>query len=170
MHKNLINEKEDKALSFDNLRAMLGPDASECNFFLYESIRTLTPAKFFSKPAAIILMANRRSGDNVGHFMAILQFRNHIEHFDSYGFSIEEELKITGEPPYIVQMLNEQSKQIVESKHKFQGTRNDSETCGRWCVARVRMRDMFISEFKSFFDRAIVTNDQKVVLLTYFLG
>lgn len=170
MPKNLVNEKEDKALSFDNLRTMLGPDATSCNFFLYETLRTITPAQFFSKPAAIILMENKRSGDKVGHFMAIIQQRNHIEHFDSYGYSIQDELNITGEPPYIIELLNETSRKVIESKVRFQSTQNDSETCGRWCVARVRMRDLFISEFKDFFERPVVTKDQKVVLLTYFLG
>ena len=107
MPKNLVNEKEDKALSFDNLRTMLGPDATSCNFFLYETLRTITPAQFFSKPAAIILIENKRNGDKVGHFMAIIQQRNHIEHFDSYGYSIQDQLNITSEPPYIIELLNE---------------------------------------------------------------
>lgn len=170
MPKNLINEKEDAPLGFDNLKTMLGPDKQFCNFYIYDTLRTVTPAQFFSKPASIILLQNKKSKDPVGHFMAIIQHRNQIEHFDSYGYTLEQELEKTGEPDYLIQLLNEQSKKVQESKLKFQSLENDSETCGRWCVARVKMREMLIGEFKDFFDRGIVTRDQKVTLLTYFLG
>lgn len=170
MPKDYIDEKEDEPLAFDQLKIMLGPDKKYCNFYMYDTLRTVTPAQFYSKPTSIILLRNRKTGDPTGHFFAMIQHRNEIEHFDSYGFSVDKELEITGEPDYIKQLINETGKRFIESKHKFQSLNNDSETCGRWCVARVKMRDMLISEFIDFFESPIVSKDQKVTLLTYFLG
>lgn len=167
---NLINEAEDAPLSFKQISTILGADKKYCGFYMYDSLRTVTPASFFSKPCAIILLQNKRSGDPTGHFFAILQHRNFIEHFDSYGFTIEQELKITGEEDFIVKLLNEQGKKVTETKYKFQSLKNDSETCGRWCAARVKMRDMLPTEFHDFFEKPVVSKDQKVTLLTYFLG
>jgi hypothetical protein len=168
--KDLIDEKEDAPLSFKNIANILGEDKKACGFYMYDSLNSVTPANFYAKPCAIILMQNKKSGDPTGHFFAILKHRNFIEHFDSYGFTIDDELRITGEPPYIKQMLNEQAKPVMETKYKFQSLKNDSETCGRWCAVRVKMRDMLPSEFHDFFETPVVSKDQKVTLATYFLG
>jgi hypothetical protein len=84
---------------------------------------------------------------NWGHWVAVVDTPEGIEHFDSYGIVPDREL--TWVPPgfaresgqnvkHLLQMLYDEHARtgvnINYNAHKFQGP--DSSTCGRWCVLR----------------------------------
>lgn len=113
----------------------------------------------------ILGSGNRK--EKVGHFIALLKQDGYIEHFDPYGLNIEQELSITHEQGVLKSLL-EQAGKVVTNQTQLQQWKDDIQTCGRWCVARVRMRDLNLREFIQFFKQSILTGDQKVTLMTYF--
>jgi hypothetical protein len=73
-----------------------------------------------------------------------------IEYFDSYGDKPEaqrkwisqEKLEELGEEePYLFNLLKESGKKVYYNTYPYQTDRNDINTCGRWCVARLIMKD-----------------------------
>lgn len=166
-----LKQIESKPLGFDDLVKLLGPDASKTNMILYNNLKNKNFQSIFnSKPFLIILMQieNPDNPSPVGHFIILLNYPNYIEHFDPYGLSIEQELAITHEPGYIYNLLKSSGKKYIENDFQFQNYREDVQTCGRWTVARAKLGEFNLDDFKTFFQKPIQTMDDKVSLLTYF--
>ena len=97
-----------------------------------------------------------------------------IQFFDPYGNSLEKDLELTGEEPYLQKLLY--GYKVEENKHKLQKENDDVNTCGRHDVVRAVFH--FLSN-EEYYDRVIapiikqklVKNpDVLVTLLTAFLG
>jgi hypothetical protein len=156
-------------LPFKDLHQMLGGDAEHVSFFLYDNLAEKTFHDLLEKPASIIYLdIEGENAPKVGHFIAILNYPDYVEHFDSYGLSIEQELHFTHDRGTLHALLQDSGKRVIENTFKFQLFKDDSATCGRWCVARCRLMGMKLEEFRDFFESEISTMDEKVTLLTFF--
>ena len=169
----MLQQEQKTPLSINFLKKLAGPDVENIGFFYYDDlyrIRNLD-SLFDGKQSVILLMEIKGPQVNpVGHFITILNYPNYIEHFDSYGLSLQSELIITKEPGYLANILNKSGKKVIQNTFQFQALKDDVETCGRWCVARARMYKFDLNKFKSFFQQKITSYDDKVTLLTYFNG
>jgi len=167
---NEIQNEQEEPLSFDDLKSILGPDQKICQFIYYDDLVNYNIDKLFAKPTCIILMDihNGNKVESVGHFIALLKYKEYIEHFDPYGLNIEEELAITHEKDLLKQLLNNSGFTIRTNTTQLQQLKNDVQTCGRWCVARVRLHELNLRSFINFFKQSVTTGDQKVTWLTYF--
>jgi len=167
----MLQKAQETPLSISFLKQLAGTDVDKIGFFYYDDlgrVRSLE-ALFDGKQAVILLMQIKGPNANpVGHFITILNYNNYIEHFDSYGITLEKELIITKEPAYLQKLIQQSGKKLVQNTIQFQAIKEDVETCGRWCVARARMFKYNLNEFKNFFDQKITTYDSKVTLLTFF--
>lgn len=162
-----IEKVQDTPLAFKDLFRMLGPLASQTNFWLYEQLEKLTISEFLSKPFIILLIHQPR--EHVGHFFVILNKETSLEHFDPYAFTIDELLRLTNASPILKKLYKESRKKIIVNSIKFQKLNNDTDTCGRWCVSRIKLNHKNLNAFKNFFQQRLQTNDEKVTWLTYFL-
>jgi len=162
-----LQQEEATPLSFDDLKKMAGTDVKNINFILYENLIDISLQDFTSKPCTILLMQRKKDNVKIGHFIAILMFPHSIEHFDPYGLSTKKELEITGEKNILQILYKKIGKTVIENDFEFQQWKDNVETCGRWCIARCRMRDKNLNEFKKFFETKIHSMDDKVTLLTY---
>lgn len=99
---------------------------------------------------------------NFGHWIAVLETPEGVEHFDSYGIIPDNELNwvpewLKGETGQnvkrLLSMLYQYSidtgKKINYNNHRFQG--RDTSTCGRWCALRI----MFMTSGTDQFYRAV---------------
>lgn len=167
---NTLEEEKAEPQSINELEKMLGEDSQYVNIVVYNNLKNLTFEKLFSKPCVIILLQNQERNSNpVGHYIALIKRNDSIEHFDPYGLNLEQELAITHEPGYLKNILNQSKLRVQTSNIKFQILKQDTQTCGRWVVARCKMAKLSLQEFRNFFEKGIVTKDDKVTLLTYFL-
>jgi len=107
----------------------------------YKNINELLPNK---KDYVIILFKQDNQGNN--HWIGLLKYDNIIEHFCSYGskpdeyyfdWTTQNDLDKAGEyQPYLTQLLNKCSNEIIYSSKDYQKDKNNISTCGRHIVNR----------------------------------
>ena len=168
-----IQQKEAKALSFGDLKRMLGPLASQVKFYNYAqlaSIQNISGLLAGHIAAIILLQIESPNAPAVGHWVAVIQLADgSFLHFDPYGLKPDQELSITHEKPYLGNILNASRSQgmIVRYTHtQFQALREDVNTCGRWCVVRVKNRNLSNSQFKRKFHDGVSDPDALVASIT----
>lgn len=105
--------------------------------------------------------------DNFGHWVAVIKHQDkrkdgedYIEHFDSYAYKPDEELKFVPpnmrneNDPTLVRMMYESGLPVRYSHNRFQKVKEngkDVNTCGRWVVLRIKLRDLDENEFYLLF-------------------
>lgn len=171
---NQIEELEKKALSDNDLRKMLGKDRSRCKVMLYEQLKNYKSLDELIpnyKDAVIILLQIQGPGaPPVGHWIALLNHENHFEHFDSYGLDPDEELALTHEHPHITDIIRGTSKRVESSSFKLQAKKEAVNTCGRWCIVRVKYPELEKKPFVDMIRKVHSIPDVAVTLMTRFLG
>lgn len=171
--REIVDQAEKKPLTFDDLREMLQEDKETTKIMGYDdlsNIESLDELFEGDKRAVIILLQiETKDAPKVGHFIALLNKEDHVEHFDPYGFSVDQELAITHEKDYLGILFRREDKRIVTSKRRFQKIRESVNTCGRWCVVRIKHYNMSLSEFSTFIDQIHYEPDVAVTLMTLHL-
>jgi hypothetical protein len=93
--------------------------------------------------AVIILV---RTEINYGHFIAVIRDKKTINFFDSYGFRPDKLFyktpeymrdKLNQEYPHMSYLLNkaiDDGFKVSFNSYDFQKKKDESNTCGRWCV------------------------------------
>jgi hypothetical protein len=91
---------------------------------------------------------------NYGHWVLLFKVNNTtLEHFDSYGLTIEQELRIAPQTtdeqgrPLLSTLINKSGYKLIENLHQLQRKKEDVNTCGRFVVVRLRFRDEPLNEF-----------------------
>jgi hypothetical protein len=106
-----------------------------------------------------------------------------IEYFDSYGDKPEAQrewldeiqLEQLGEgEPYLYNLLKESGYRVYSNTVKYQTDRNNTNTCGRWAVARLITKDMDNKQFHNLVkqqmkERGLTNPDDWVAIFTYEL-
>lgn len=127
---------------------------------------------------ALILLFETKQ--NFGHWCAVIRVnKNTVEHFDSYGYKPDEELKWTADHlrrkhgkvyPHLTWLLyNSKYPKITYNEHKFQKYKKGVNTCGRWTALRIIFKKLPLNKFKQLFSGNSVDPDLMVTLLTAFL-
>ncbi len=120
------------------------------------------------------IFSDREPMAHIGHWVVLCLGDRAIQFFDPYGNSLERDLELTGEEPYLQKLLY--GYKVEENKHKLQKFNDDVNTCGRHDVVRALFH--FLSN-DEYYDRVInpvlkqrlvKSPDVLVTLLTAFLG
>lgn len=113
---------------------------------------------------------------NYGHWCCLLDKKNSIEHFDSYGIFPDDELKQTPlsfrmenkmELPHLTALLYKSKRVIEYNNYKLQEYNKKIATCGRWCLIRAKYKDVDIDNFANIFLNRKFSPDEIITLLTY---
>lgn len=166
---------EKTPLTIDQLKEMV-PHHADIRFLDYyqlegiHSVQDLFGGDRFK--SCIILLeiaAKPGSPERVGHFIALLRFSNYYEHFDSYGLGVEQEIAITSQyqRPYLRQLFK--SVKLVTSTVQLQTFRQDSNTCGRWAIARCLLNHLSLDDFTHLVRSKSISSDDTVTLMTCLL-
>jgi len=162
-----LEEKE--ALTMKDLDNMI---PFKVNFIPYDSLRRMQLSDVFNGTDYAIILLDIHNGRDVapvGHWIALLRYPDHIEHFDSYGLSVDSELAFTHDGSYLTGLLN--GNLVIENTKRLQKFREDTNTCGRWCVVRCLEKDRTggtLQEFLKLFDEIDLDNDLVVTLMTLY--
>ncbi len=136
--------------------------------------------------ACIILYTTDR---NYGHWVTLLRQASgkrkpNLEHFDSYGFKPDDELKFVPDDfkaednedfPYLTRLLyqatlpNGPYNQVTYNEHKLQKYQEGTSTCGRWAAMRVILKDLTLQQFIKLFTKQHFSPDWYVTAMTLFL-
>lgn len=117
-------------------------------------------------------------GVDVGHWVALLDHKNYLEYFDSYGnlpdALIDQDPELFREVngylyPHITYLLYNWLLRhpdcIVEYNHKKLQS-DDTMCCGRWCTHRVFNKHLKLDEY---LERVAGIDDEKITYLTLSL-
>lgn len=130
-------------LSLEQVQRYL-PHTKVCLYSDFANMKTL--------PAATVYLF--LTSDNFGHFCCVLRKGTEVEFFDSYGLAPEMEHAFVSKEMlrhlhenhnYILDFCKRKGWKVTYSKARLQG--KDAETCGRFCVERVRKQAMSAGEF-----------------------
>lgn len=163
-----------KTLDFDELKQMLGPEvSSHCRFLIYDQLRAFKSMEDLFKgqyDSAIILLQEEdsRNPNPVGHFILLLNYPDKVEHFDSYGLDVDEELHVTKEK-HLSTFFNQDKKAMDQNHKQLQKYGGNINTCGRWCVGRLLLKHLNLNQFIHLIQSIGTTNDQMITLMTMIL-
>lgn len=123
--------------------------------------------------ACVILYMTRK---NYGHWTCVFKRGNLIEHFDSYGLMVDDELNFDMDPyfrkisnqdyPHLSFLLYNSNYDLSFNEHQFQKKLKNIQTCGRHVIVRLWFRHLPLEEYKSFFDNQKYDPDTIVTFLT----
>lgn len=167
----MIRSLQSQPLNFDQLKHMVGPQNSKkINWLIYDELQKYHSLQDVLKNgvAVVLLQIESAKAPSVGHFVVLLDHGNHVEHFDSYGLTVDQENAITHER-HLTTLFKQSPKPIVENTKRLQRFREDVQTCGRWVVARVLLRQLELKEFIRILQNISAPNDEMVTLMTMLL-
>jgi hypothetical protein len=174
-----IDEIKRYALSNDDINAILEPDTKIFTYPQFADMESIDQA--FDKLGRCIFLF-LTINDSTGHWLCMfLRDDGSIEYFDSYGEKPEaqrkwvsaEKLDELGEAePYLFNLLKESNRKVYYNTYAYQTDRNDINSCGRWCVARLMMKDYSNLQFynavrSDMKERGLSKFDDWVALWTY---
>lgn len=103
--------------------------------------------------AVIVLLEIDDDRTKSGHWICILDRGPSYEYFDPYGMTPGQELSLTHEKPIILGILSRTNKKLIINQKRFQAFKHDVNTCGRWCICRVRHWKLDLKQFWTFIRR-----------------
>lgn len=136
----------------------------------YDDLKNVTDIdQIFKTQCVIILLNIEGSGQPVGHWVLMIDKGNEIEHFDSYGLNIDEELAKTHEAPYLSNLVGKSRRRVLQSSRQYQRMKEDVDTCGRWCVLRCGVKNLTDEQFRKLIQSAGTVPDDFAVIATMLL-
>ena len=125
----------------------------------------------------ILLQIESGDGSSIGHWVSIIKYgQAEYGHYDSYGFTIDQELAITHSRPLLKSLLTGIRLEESRVKHQaFKDKRHDVNTCGRHTVTRSVFYYLSNKEYDKLIIQPILRDndvrnpDVMVSLLTGFL-
>ena len=165
----MSKQEKQISLSESNIKTMLN---GQCNVLTYPELVNYDNINDAMGPhGALILLY--MTNQNYGHWVCAFKRNNNaIEFFDSYGFFPDDELKLIPEYfrkvsnqlyPHLTYLLLKSKNKIEYNNVQLQKLKKDVNTCGRWCIVRIMLRNLTINEFvRKFQDNG----DFKVTELT----
>lgn len=162
----------DKTLSDSDILKAIKNRANLMTYRELKKYKTLDEA--LGPHGALVLLYETK--DNFGHWVGVFKRTpTLVEFFDSYGYKPDDEIKFIPDYfrkvndldyPHLTALLYKSGYKISYNEHKLQKLKNDVNTCGRWVVARLIMRDLPLNEFVKMFKERGVSSDTIVTLLT----
>lgn len=175
MDKKFIKHLEKISLSNYDVMNLLN---KKINLVLYPDIKKFKNIdELLGKYGACVILYLTK--ENYGHWCCIFKQKpGVIQFFDSYGEMVDSALDYKMDPyfrktggmdlPLLTTMLLDayNKYEIRFNNFKFQEDKKDVNTCGRFCVVRLWLRDLDEYEFKDFMFSTSYTPDELVSLLT----
>lgn len=103
-----------------------------------------------------------------GHWVVLNSRHNCYEFFDSYGGDVDSQLKYANfvKTPYLSRLLEKTKALVICNPFELQEKTDGVNSCGRWCLLRVMLKDMPLMEFVSMFVGKKHTPDYYATALT----
>ena len=133
----------------------------------YEKLKGKHRSKIFSGKRAVIVLIPKK-GSKMGHFIALIPRKNHIEYFSSLGNSWEKELEMLNEPTEIFQQLL--GKNFIYNRVKLQKNVYTINDCAAWVLTRVYLSKLKLREFVNLFSgRVTLSNSDDIMAMLAIL-
>ena len=172
----VIKQAEKIELTGDDLREMTNNECKVMDYLSLEKVATLD--QVFGNKNAVILLFN--TSNNSGHWVLLIKRGDSsVEHFDPYGFTIDEDLNIANNQmlrnhegqltPHLTALIERSGFNVIENKKRLQKLLKDINTCGRHCVLRYLFSDEPINKYIRMMTNQKITPDEIATYFTYLL-
>ncbi len=125
------------------ISSSLGADASKIAWITYDSLQNIGSINELFKEGAInsVFILFTPPNTNVGHWVVLGNNESGLFFMDPYGFSIQEDIKITMSNDKLLQLTEGHNVDVNRFRYQKLGTDMGSEvnTCGRWAAIRAFM-------------------------------
>jgi hypothetical protein len=172
--EELLQKIRAYSLSNDDINAILDPDTKVFSYPEFAHMESIDQA-FDQLGRCVFLFLNE--SPTSGHWLCMFKRgKDTIEYFDSYGqkpeaqreWLSEDRLEELGESyPYLYDLLRKSGYRVFYNTHAYQTDKADTNTCGRWCVARLICKDISNYEFYGIVKKSGMKPDDWVALFTY---
>ena len=135
-------------------------------YYEYEHTKNMSLNKLLPHPVsgALILIMDKNSNGNVGHFVLLMRHpRSGITFFDPYGFGLSRLLTKTKNQRHLEQKF---PSKVFDNRIPYQKRSDDIQTCGRHVVCRWNAAAMKPREYQSMMQLPGLTPDDIVMLMT----
>jgi len=165
----------DEALSNNKIMKLINKKANLMTYSELKKYDNLDEA--LGPHDALVLLYETR--ENFGHWVTIFRRGDLIEHFDSYGYFPDDELKFIPEYfrkvngldyPHLTALMYESGYKPSYNEYVLQSDKRDVNTCGRWVVARLILRHLPLDKFVKLFKNKDYSPDFLVTIFTELLG
>jgi len=149
MEYSLSNNDLDKALDH------------RCNIITYRTLRSFrTLDSALGKYGCLIILYESEPAH--GHWICLFKTNDGrtVSFFDSYGLEIDDELNYIPKNfrdnndmryPYLSKLLYESPYNIEYNQYELQDFKDDVNTCGRWVLARLKLKNVGVDDFYELF-------------------
>jgi hypothetical protein len=171
------------ALSNDDINEILEPDTTIFSYPRFCTMNHIDEA--FDQLGRCVFLFLTES-ESSGHWLCMFKRpNNEIHYYDSYGekpdaqrkWLTEEQLEALGEEePCLTELLKASGYKVYYNTVQYQTDKQDINSCGRWCVARLICKDMDDRQFHNLVrdqmrERGLKNPDDWAAIFTYeFLG
>ena len=139
----------------------------KCKAVQYKSLKNKSRGDVFNGVEGLVVLVPKRDS-KVGHFIALIPRRHHIEYFSSLGGSPESEMDKLGESLDIFTKLL--GKNFIYNRVKLQSGKYNIKSCSSWILARLYLRKLKLRQFQQLFDRSVhLTKPDDIVSLMSLL-
>ena len=159
-------------LSDSDIRTILGRDIKIITYPQLAQMRDIRQA--FDKKGRCIMLYLTES-ESAGHWVCMLNKKDHIDFFDPYGEPPEAALKTVPDEekeeygegqPYLTQLFKASGKPVYYNTYPFQKDKADVNTCGRHSVVRCLYAPYTLEQYKKCIDESGMSPDNFVSALT----
>ena len=168
---NLISGLRAEDFTFKELQDMVGSEITKSTRWMtWDQLASLPSVReLFTLPCVVILLQiEGKYRKAAGHFILLIDFQDHIEHFDSYGYTMEQELSITKEK-HLTRIFQSYRQPVINNTKKLQTLAEDVNTCGRWVVTRLMLKSLKLDAFLSLINYFKINHDDLVTAMTLLL-
>ena len=134
----------------------------KCKVLLYSDLEKYDDIDSMLAPHGAVVILYQLE-QNVGHWVTVMKRGSkHIEVFDPYGMSIDQELQFSQynlrrhngmRVPHLTHLLDNSPYTVVYNDTQLQQFKHHVNTCGRWCALRVRFRSDSLDRFIDLFTK-----------------
>jgi hypothetical protein len=145
-----------KPLSESEIKKLVGNKIEITTYSRLKNRRSL----FTSKPNIMLLIESKYM---YGHWVIIMNYPNKIEFFNPYGTFPDNELNYINlhfkaqnqmDKRYLTSLLVRSGKKIYYSQYRLQSKKNNTQTCGYWCLVRLHYKHLNEHQFANMFKGA----------------
>ena len=134
----------------------------KCNLIQYKDVNKYKSIEELLGPTkkCVILYHTKK---DYGHWTCIYEYNGTIFFFDSYGFIPDDELKflhkdlkaeLNSNHRYLTQLLYNSNKPVEYNEYQLQERKKNVNTCGRWCIERLKYPEISVNDFYKIFKDA----------------
>lgn len=122
-----------------------------------------------------------QSKKDYGHWTCLYKISNIVYFFDSYGIIPDDQIKKSKYyeylfhnkklKKYLTSLMYHSNYKIEYNQYQLQEYGNKISTCGRWCIIRLKYKNISVDDFYNIFNnlKDILKPDVLITLLTYYI-